>query len=708
MNETKKDYRTVLLVALCLVAVIIVVYGKTRNFDFVGYDDELYVTHNQYVQKGISLKGVKWAFTTFHTANWHPLTWLSHMLDCELYGLKPAGHHWTNVEFHIANAILLLFILFRMTGALWQSALVAALFALHPLHVESVAWVAERKDVLSTFFGFLSIAAYYRYAKTSSVKYYLWVVVFISLGLMAKPMLVTLPFVFLLLDFWPLDRFQYQFRFEPEKTIIEVIRKVRPIILEKLPLFIPVAISCVITFFAQKSQGAVKALWALPMKYRIENALVSYVKYVLKTIWPHKLAVFYPHPGNTLPLWQIAGGALLIAAACYGAIRLAKEFPYILVGLFWYLGTLVPVIGLVQVGDQGMADRYTYIPLIGIFIIVSWGVPDLFKKLGDRKSAVGNRRSEILSGAGNTLDKIRFKEIFLGFSAGIILVALSWNTFFQLNFWKNGITMFEHAISVTNHNYQAENNLGTAYGRIDLDKAIYHYKAALKINPGYATALYNLGTVCENKGRMDEAIGYYLKALKVKPKYFDALNNIGMVFYHQGKYNKAVLYFKKALKTNPKKTNARLNLANVLFLQSKPDEAVSEYQKILQTDSKNAAAHYDLGYVLSSQNKLDEAVHHYNETLKIDPKYSKAHYGLANILMRQGKMKQAVFRYAKAIEFKPDYVQAYNKIGLVLLEQGKFKKASVFFSKALQIEPGYSEARANLDIVKMRYSSKRQ
>ena len=284
MNSAKKDYRIVLLVALCLIAAIIIVYGKVKTFDFVGYDDELYVTKNLYVQKGISPEGLKWAFTTFHSANWHPLTWLSHMLDCELYGLNPAGHHWTNVEFHIANTLLLFFILFKMTGTLWQSAFVAALFALHPLHVESVAWISERKDVLSTFFGLLIIAAYYGYVKKSSAKYYLLAIVLFGLGLMAKPMLVTLPFVLLLLDFWPLDRFQFQrdFPFKSEKPIESVIRRNYRIILEKIPLFILVAGSCIITFFAQKSEGAVKPIAALPLKYRIENAVVSYTSYVFK------------------------------------------------------------------------------------------------------------------------------------------------------------------------------------------------------------------------------------------------------------------------------------------------------------------------------------------------------------------------------------------------------------------------------------------
>jgi len=697
----------VLLAGICLTIGIVVVYIKVQNFDFVGYDDELYVTQNHYVQKGISLEGINWAFTTFHSGNWHPLTWLSHMLDCELYGMNPAGHHWTNIEFHIANTLLLFIILFWMTGALWQSAFVAALFALHPLHVESVAWISERKDVLSTFFGLLSIIAYYNYVKKSSVKYYILVIVLLSLGLMAKPMLVTIPFVLLLLDFWPLKRFQLQrdFHLIPEKKYSDAIRKNNQIIIEKTPFFIPVVISCIVTFFAQKSQGAVKAIWALPMKYRIANAVDSYVSYTLKAIWPHKMAVYYPHPGPTLPLWKIIGGVMLIIAASFWAIRTAKKYPYILVGLFWYLGTLVPVIGLVQVGDQAMADRYTYIPLIGIFIIISWAASDLFKKrLRDQKSEVGGQRSEVSSGVSEPFNKRRFQKIFLGISAAILLVALSLESFFQLNTWKNGITLFEHAVSMTHNNYQAENNLGTAYEPIDLDKALFHYKAALKIKPGYAAALYNMGTIYEKTGQTDEAISYYLKALQINSDYFGALNNLGLIFYNRGDYDRAVLYFKRALKTESKKADARLNLANVLYLQSKPDEAISQYQKILQFDSKNANAHYNLAYVLSNQNKINEAIHHYNEALRIDPENVKAHYNLGNIYLNQGKTKEAFRHYAETIKLKPDYVQAYNTLGLILFKQGKFNKAKVLFSKAIQIDPNYSEARENLEILD-RYSS---
>ena len=675
MNHAKSDFYIIFIVSLCLIAVIIGTYIQVRNFDFIGYDDNLYVIENPYVQKGVSLEGIKWAFTTFHSANWHPLTWLSHMLDCELYGLNPAGHHWTNVEFHIANTLLLFIILFKITGALWQSALVAALFALHPLHVESVAWVSERKDVLSTFFGLLSIAAYGCYVKKSSAKYFILVIVFLCLGLLAKPMLVTIPFVLLLLDFWPLKRFQYTNDFLlKSETAKDVIRKNYRIILEKIPLFAPVVISCILTFLAQRSDGAVKPLEALTLKFRVANALVSYVTYVLKTIWPHNLAIFYPHPGNTLPLWQIMGAGLLIIAACFLAIRSAKKYPYITFGLFWYLGTLVPVIGLVQVGDQAMADRYTYIPLIGFFIMIVWSVNDLFKKW-------------------------RFRKLFFGISSVILLVVLSWKTFYQLTYWKNGITLFEHAISVTDNNYLAQNNLGTAYAPIDLDKAIFHYKAALKIKPRLAVAFYNLGNVYIRKGRIDEAIHHYLKALQIKPDYLDALNNLGMAYLNRDDYDKAALYFETALKINPQKANVRNNLANIYVLKGKIEKAIFQYKKLISSNHENADAHYNLALALETQGNIDDAILNYKKSLRIDPKHSKAHYALGNLLLSQGKVKEAVHHFTEAIKFEPNYVQVYDKLGMILFRQGKFNKAKVFFSKAIEIDPKYSEARKHLEIL---------
>ena len=642
MVSAKTDFRVVFLVSLCLIVVIIVPYWQVINFDFVGYDDELYVTKNLNVQKGFTAEGVKWAFTSFHSANWHPLTWLSHMLDCELYGLNPTGHHWTNVELHIVNTLLLFFILFKMTGVLWRSALVAALFALHPLHVESVAWISERKDVLSTFFGLLMFFAYYRYVKISGFKNYLLVIIFFGLGLMAKPMLVTFPFVLLLLDFWPLQRLQFKDNTSPPDEAARFdLQRFFKLIWEKIPLFVMAAIASVLTFIAQQSEGAVKPLELLPLIARIPNALVSYVTYALKTIWPSNLAVFYPHPGNSLPTWQIAVAILLITVAIFLSMRTLKEYPYIVVGLFWYLVTLIPVIGLVQVGDQAMADRYTYIPLIGLFIIISWGAFDFLKKW-------------------------HYHMIILILSAISVICVLAVCTFLQLGYWQNGITLFEHAIKVTNKNCVAHNNLGVLLSKEEkFDEAIFHYDEVLKIKPKDSKALYNKGCVLREKGNLDKAAFFFKKSLKIKPDNANAHNELAYILFVQGKLDEAISHYRNALKIKPDFTNACNNLANVLYLQGEIDKAVLLYKKVLRLDPENVDTHYNIGLF-----------------------YKK-----------QGKLKKAMTHLAKVIKIDPDYAKAYNEIGVILFQQGKCKKAGVFFSKAVQIDPDYTEALKNLKIL---------
>ena len=601
MVSAKIDFRRVFLISLCLIIVIIVPYWQVISFDFVGYDDQEYVTENSKVQKGLTVEGLKWAFTTFHSANWHPITWLSHMLDCELYGLNPTGHHWTNVEFHIANTLLLFFILQYMTRSIWRSALVAALFALHPLHVESVAWVAERKDVLSTFFLLLTILAYLRYIEKQVLIRYFMILLFFILGLMSKPMLVTLPFVLLLLDFWPLKRFQFKNDLQSDRVTFFGFQGFLRLFLEKILLVIPVVISCSLTFLAQKNSEAVKPLESLPLIDRISNALVSYVTYALKTIWPNNLAIFYPHPGNTLPAWQIIGAALLIAVAIFLSIHTLKKYPYIIVGLFWYLGTLVPVIGLVQVGDQAMADRYTYIPLIGLFIIVAWGVSEL-------------------------LAKWYYRKIFLGVCAMIILAALTASTFFQASHWRNAITLFENATKVTKNNYQAQNNLGAASYPVDLDKAIFHFKKALKIKPDYVVAHYNLGTaLCDKKN-----------------------------------YDKAVLHLKEAIKINPECADAHYNLAYVISSQGKLDEAVLHYKEAIRINPEYAKAHYYLGKILMNQKKVKEAIFHFAETIRISPDYADAYSNLGIAYGSKGYYDEGIEYFQKAIvavikHYAPEY-----------------------------------------------------
>ena len=603
------DRQLKLMISLFLIFAIIIAYGQVRNFDFVDFDDGLYITENIHVQKGLTIEGLIWAFTSFHSANWHPMTWFSHMLDCELYGLNPMGHHWTNIQLHMANTLLLFLILQMMTGAIWRSAFVAGLFALHPLHVESVAWVAERKDVLSTFFWLLTMLAYLRYVKKPVLIRYFMVLIFFVLGLMSKPMLVTLPFVLLLLDLWPLRRFRFEnnrLSQSSGKTCFD-FKGASRLIVEKIPFFILVVISCSLTFFAQKGGGALVPLASLSLKPRIANALISYVSYVFKAIWPGNLAVYYPYPADTFPVWQICGAALLIVSVFCGAICLLRQYRYVAVGLFWYFGTLIPVIGLVQVSDQAMADRYTYIPLTGLFITVAWGVSDL-------------------------LVKWRYQKIFLGVSAVIILSALTVCTFFQASHWRNTITLFENAVKVTENNYKALNNLGAAL--ID-------------------------------KGKPDEALLYFAEALRINPQKTDARNNLANVLSAQGKLDEAVSHYKEAIRINPEHADAHYNLANVLSAQRKLDEAVLHYKEAIEINPEYAKAYYHLGNILINQKKVKEAMFHFAEAIRINPDYAEAYNKIGLILAWQGKYKKAKVFFLKAIQVRPNYMEARKNIAIL-------------------------------------------
>lgn len=633
-----------LLIGLLLILVILVAYLGIINCDFVGFDDRLYVTKNSRVQKGLSTEGLVWAFTTFHAANWHPVTWLSHMLDCHLYGLNPTGHHWTSLLLHMANTLLLFFILQEMTGAIGRSAFVAALFALHPLHVESVAWVAERKDVLSTFFGLLVIAVYQRYASRQRLIYYLLVFLLLGLGLMAKPMLVTLPLVLLLLDFWPLGRLKFiaNNRIQSDEMLGFDIQALLRLIYEKIPLFLLAVASGFVTYLAQRSGGALDALASLPLSVRVANGFVSYLNYIVKAVWPARLVVFYPHPGDALPLWQGAGAALLIIALTYGAVRVFKQYPYLAFGWLWYLITLVPVIGLLQAGEQAMADRYTYIPLIGVFIIVAWGASDLWARY-------------------------RFRKMVLAVSAVIILAALTARTYFQVGHWQNAVTLFENAVTATPDNGLAHNNLGTA--------------------------LYE-------SGKLNEAIVHFKKALAIRPDFIDAQNNLGAAYYQQGDYDQAALYLRGVLAKHPENAVAHDNLGKVLFAKQKIDEAAEQFAEAVRLNPADADAHNNLAKVLDVFGKYNESALHFSKAIKIEPKHPEAHYNFGNLLIKQQKFEEAFVNFIEAIKINPENAKAYHQIGVILSREGRYKEAGMYLTKALQIDPGYWQARQNLNKLK--------
>jgi Tfp pilus assembly protein PilF len=568
--------RAELLICLFLVTVTFAVYWQVRSFTFVNYDDSQYVTENQYVKDGLNYKSIRWAFSSYHAANWHPFTWLSHMLDIQLYGMNPGAHHQTNLIFHIVNALLLFFVFRKMTSNLWQSGFVAALFALHPLHVESVAWVAERKDVLSTFFWMLTMFSYARYAAHPGINRYLPVVGFFILGLMAKPMLVTLPFVLLLLDYWPLRRIQFN---PPGDDHISLIKKQSPgrfLIWEKIPLFSLAMASSVVTFMAQKSGGAVGSMELYPLTTRVANALVAYVKYIGKMIWPANLAVFYPY-SESLPGWQIIGAGALLGLITFAAIRSFRQRPWFVVGWMWFIGTLVPVIGLVQVGLQAMADRYTYIPLIGVSIIVAWGLPEL-------------------------LHKWHHKEKLLGLTVIAVLVMLGTTSWMQIRYWKNSLTLFKHALDVTENNYLAHNAFGNALKEEGKsNEAIRHYLKALEIKPDYAMPHYNIGHTLAVQGKLDDAINHFQKAIQIKPDFASAHDNLGYVFMIQGKIKPAIMHYAEALRIKPDDAEVHNRMGLALVSQGQLDNAVIHFQKAVNLKADFVAAQNNL---IKTQNDM--------------------------------------------------------------------------------------------------------
>ena len=537
---------------LILITAVLLVYWQVGDHEFINYDDNVYITDNAQVQKGLTSNGIIWAFTTSHTGNWHPLAWISHMLDCELYGLNPGGHHLTNVLLHMANAILLFVVLRWMTGAIWRSGLVAALFALHPLHVESVAWAAERKDVLSTFFWMLTMVAYVHYVNRPGGKRYFLVLVTFFLGLMAKPMLVTLPFVLLLLDYWPLNRFKpravtgsvedqplgFRSSGDDKSPILKAV-------MEKTPLFVMSLFSCVVTVMAQQEAGAISTLEIVPFKLRIANGLVSFVAYMGKMIWPQDLAVFYPHPGSDLQIWKPVAAGLFLLIVSTVALWVAQRCRYVLVGWLWYLGTLVPVIGLVQVGEQAMADRYTYVPLIGLFIVVVWGFADLVKGWRSRRWVVS-------------------------VSAAVMVLALMAGSWLQVAHWKNSVKLFKHALDATSNNYVAHYNLGNALAlQGKLTGAVSHYNKALQINPDHAEAHLNLAVGLDRQGKHQEAIQHYAEVLRISPHDAQSHNNLGVALAEQGRLKEAVAHFTEALRIDPNFKEAQRNLDLSLGLMHK-------------------------------------------------------------------------------------------------------------------------------------------
>jgi len=664
-------------VYLVLIFATLAVFHQLPSHDFVNYDDDLFVYENPQVQNGFSKEGVIWAFTSFSPDYWKPLSWLSHMLDCELFGLRPGMHHLTSLLLHVANSVLLLLVLSRMTGALWPSSFVAALFALHPLHVESVAWVAERKDVLSAFFWFLTIWAYSRYAERPRSGRYLFVLLLFALGLMAKPMVVTLPFVLLLLDYWPLERMKLP-GMKPKNERSMAQSSAFHLVWEKIPLFVVSGATTVVTVIAQRQVGALKSIESYPFTHRIANALVSYTSYIGKMIWPHKLAVFYPYP-TAIPLWQSAGAGLLLITISLLLMRAAANRPYLVVGWLWYVVTLLPVIGLVQVGGQAMADRYTYLSLIGLFIIIAWGVPSLLANWRHAKKAIALATAVLL----------------LGFATCSVL---------QVRHWQNSISLFRHTNKVTSNNDVAHNHLGIALAsQGEFEQAMSHYAEALRIKPREQYVHNNLGIALVRQGRLEEAMGHYGAALRIKPDFAKAHNNLGNALAMQGKFEEAMSHYSEALRIKPDFAEAHNNLGNALARQGKFEEAMSHYSEALRINPEYAGAHNNLGNTLAMQGQFEGAMSHYSEATRINPEHAQAHNNLGNMLARKGRLEEAANYYSEALRIKPNYAKAHYNLANTLAEMGRLDEAIGHYSEALRIKPDYTAARENLELVLRRH-----
>jgi tetratricopeptide (TPR) repeat protein len=597
-NNHKKIFgvRREFLICLFLIFITSAAYWQVKNHQFTLFDDDGYVSENPHVRTGLNLENIRWAFELNDFVYWHPLTWLSHMLDSHFYGLDSGKHHQISLVFHIVNSLLLFLILNRMTGAIWRSAFVAFLFALHPLNVESVAWVAERKNVLSTFFGLLTLGAYAAYAKRPGFYKYLLVLLFFVLGLMAKPMLVTLPFVMFLLDYWPLGRLQAGLEQTDDNANNEKHLKpgferlqILHLVLEKIPLLILSLISIYLSTIAVQRLGIVLSAETTPIPGRVANAFVSYVKYIGKMFWPQHLTVFYQYPAK-VPIWQTLGAGLLLIFISYFLIWVLRRIPGLGVGWLWYLGTLVPVIGLFQAGLwPAMADRWSYVPFIGLFIIVAWGVPELLKGW-------------------------RYKVPLLTVIATILLTVLVTRTLMQVRYWNNSVSLFEHAVDVNARNQLAHYNLGIALekqGR--LTEAIGHFSEALRINPLYTASRNSLGLALEAQGRIDEAIQQYLEVLKVDPEYKEAHNNLGAAWLNQGKIQDAIRHFSEALRLDAGYADAHNNLGIAMIREGKVKAALAHFQTALQAKPGDIDIQNNLNIVLKLLRKMNEEKYIYHE-----------------------------------------------------------------------------------------------
>jgi tetratricopeptide (TPR) repeat protein len=617
-------------------------FGGSIRHEFVSYDDNDYVYENPHITAGLSPKGILWAFTHVHAANWHPLTTISHMLDCQLYGLNPWGHHLTNVLLHATAAILLFLALQKLTRSIWPSAFVAALFAIHPLRVESVAWISERKDLLSGVLFMLTLLAYARYVRMTQQfgwgaarRAYLMVVIFFALGLMSKPTLVTLPFVLLLLDYWPLQRWQASSRSQrsPDTGHKPVVRG---LVMEKIPLFILSAASSVVTVLAQ--QKVIESNLQMNFVQRTANALISYVAYMGEMIWPLRLSVSHPYAEgyHNIPL-AIASLILLLgtSALCLG---LRKTYPFLLTGWLWYVGVLIPMIGLVQVSSQALADRYTYLSQIGLYIMLAWGTAALVRKWRWPRSAAAA-------------------------PAFIVIIALAARSYAQTYYWRDSETLWRHALETNNSDYIAHDNLGyVLLQKGQIDDAITEDRKAIDLKPTYANAQNNLGNALFQKGRRTEAVEHYKKALALEPDFPEPHNNLANALFKEGQIDEAIEQYKRAVTLRPQIAELHYNLGSAYVVKGDWDDAVTQLEAALRIDNNYPEAHNKLGIALGATGKTTEAIGQFREALRLHHLYPQAHFNLGYTLVHMGQREEGIAHLMEAVRLQPDYTEAKEQL----------------------------------------------
>lgn len=678
-NNISKKHLSV--IAALLILATLAAYQEVRKNAFINFDDDIYVTENRIVKEGLTLKGLSWALGFNERGYWQPLTWLSHMVDSQIYGLKPFGHHLTNLIIHLVNTLLLFWALFRMTGKIYRSAFVAACFALHPLNVDSVAWVAERKNLLSTFFWLLCLISYQRYTENLKLRRYMLTIILFTMGLMTKPMIVTLPFVFLLLDVWPLKRFKIewpQFLYQKKTPIYHVEKQsgnAFKLIVEKAPFLALSFCSVWLSVASARHINNMIAVDMVPMTLRFNNALVSYVGYIWKMFWPFNLAVYYPYP-ESIPLWQAAGAGVFLIVITGLCLFLINRKSYLTVGWFWYLGTLVPVIGVVQGGLwPRMADRWAYLPLIGLFVMITWGAAD-------------------------ALQKWRPAKIIMSAAAVAVLGFMFFLTQTQLQYWKDSQTLFAHALRVTSKNSVAHNNLGNAIfeeGRVE--EAFSHFQAALNLDPKNAGAHNNMANALLNLSRVDEAIDHYLESIEIAPLQAETHNNLAVALNKKERIEEAILHLQEALRLKPNYADAYNNLGAVYRKKGQIQNAAKCYLAAIRLKPDFSQAYNNLGLLLRHEGKLNEAMYYFRQALNKNPEFIAAEENLNETWAALKTFNETIAEIQSQLSHNPNDLDLYLKLGDLYKENGKLNDALKQYQNALRIRPDFLPALQKVALV---------